>query len=262
MEQVSIQVRELWKSFKKQDPPIFQGLSADFKKGAVTYLLGGSGSGKSVLLKHILGLLKPDAGTVLIEGEELTPMSLKTLRIRFGVLFQNSALFDDQTVYENILFPLYEHRAQFSETEMAKKALDVLEAVNLDDSIFKKYPNQLSGGMKKRVALARAIIHRPKIVLYDEPTTGLDPVTRELVDQLIIKLNRDWDLTSVVVSHDISSALLLADHIFFLSQGKIIFSGDADAFLKSDCAEIQAFLKVERRIMEKKGFMEGFERCR
>jgi len=247
----AIEIREIHKSFSGGRYQIFKGLSLKVPPGSVTFILGPSGVGKSVTLKHILGLLKPDQGDVLIYGKRIpyeNPHELNQMRKSFGMLFQNAALFDDMTVYENVAFPLVEHRKGMSRNEMRVKVAEKLKAVGLDpENTMDKMPNELSGGMKKRVGLARAIVLEPSIMLYDEPTTGLDPVTRAMVDDLIIDTNERFGLTSVVISHDIPSALYSADRIAFLSEGKIVFHGTPDEFRKCDQPIARSFLDAEER---------------
>lgn len=242
----AIRIDAIFKKFR-QNEEVLKGVSIGFPKGKLTYILGSSGAGKSVILKHLLGLLKPDRGKIWIENEEMTSMDvqrLTKLRLKFGMLFQNSALFDDLTVYENVAFPLYEHTT-LSEKEVSESVFKTLERLGMKQGLD-KYPNELSGGMRKRVALARAIIREPSILLYDEPTTGLDPVTRKTVDELIETLKRDLKLTSIVISHDIPSALLLADFIAFLDGGKIVFFGTPLEFRKSTHPSICDFINAER----------------
>ncbi len=228
---------------------ILKGVDLAFPAGKLTYILGSSGAGKSVTLKLVLGLLKPDSGSVIVAGKDMSRLRGRELaahRVHFGMLFQNSALFDDMTIYENIAFPLWEH-SDFPEEAIYEKVKKTLAILGMNENSFDKFPNELSGGMRKRVALARAIIREPSILLYDEPTTGLDPVTRVTVDELIETLKRELSLTSIVISHDMASALLLADQIAFLHQGQIVFWGVAHEFLKSQHPAIQAFLNAERR---------------
>ncbi len=230
---------------------VLKGVNIDFPEGKLTYILGASGAGKSVTLKHILGLVRPDSGTVEVAGQDLSELSSRQLvehRQLFGMLFQNSALFDDFTIFENVAFPLREHTS-FSEQEIEEKVVASLKSLGMHGG-YDKFPNELSGGMRKRVGLARAIVREPKILLYDEPTTGLDPVTRTTVDELIEQLKRRLHLTSLVISHDIPSALLLADRIAFLYQGKIVFWGVPSEFRESAHPAIQAFLEAERRTLQ------------
>lgn len=244
----AIELDQIHKSFRQGRDHVLKGISLKFRKGQLTYILGPSGTGKSVLIKHILGLLKPDSGRVLVHGQDISKMrgrELARFRLTFGMLFQNSALFDDMTVYQNVSFPLREH-TQMREDQMQEKVKKSLTLLGMPTG-YDKYPNELSGGMRKRVGLARAIIREPSILLYDEPTTGLDPVTRTTVDDLIETLKRELKLTSIVISHDITSAVTLADRIVFLYKGHAVFDGVPRDFVKTDHPEIQKFLDAERR---------------
>lgn len=248
-EQGVVRLENVYKSFREGRDKVLNGVTLEFPAGKLTYILGSSGAGKSVMLKHILGLLKPDSGDVWISGKkinELRGQALSEHRLQFGMLFQNSALFDDMTVYENVAFPLWEH-TKLSDEEVREKVTRALTTLGMPKNGFDKFPNEISGGMRKRVGLARAIIREPKILLYDEPTTGLDPVTRGTVDDLIETLKRELKLTSIVISHDIPSALLLADQIAFLYQGKIIFWGVPSEFKKCDHEAVRSFLDAEKR---------------
>jgi phospholipid/cholesterol/gamma-HCH transport system ATP-binding protein len=238
------------KSFRNGRDKILRGVNLHFPAGKLTYILGSSGAGKSVTLKHMLGLLAPDQGRVIVAGQDMSQLAGEArsgFRKIFGMLFQNSALFDDLSVYENVAFPLREH-TRMKEGEIREKVAHTLTILGMPKG-YDKFPSELSGGMKKRVGLARAIIREPQILLYDEPTTGLDPVTRTTVDELIENLKRELKLTSVVISHDIPSALLLADKIAFLHQGQIVFWGDPHEFRKSDHEAIRAFLDAEKRTL-------------
>ncbi|MEK6578502.1 MAG: ATP-binding cassette domain-containing protein [Bdellovibrionota bacterium] len=248
--QSAIQVRSLVKSFRDGRDLVLKGIDLDFPQGELTYILGSSGAGKSVLLKHLLRLLIPDSGSISVMGQDISKFDSRALiqyRLQFGMLFQNSALFDDMTVFDNVAFPLREHTALplSAIREKVESTLGTLGMLNGYD----KFPNELSGGMRKRVGLARAIIREPKILLYDEPTTGLDPVTRTTVDELIEALKTRLRLTSIVISHDIPSALLLADNIAFLHEGKILFWGKPKAFKLAVEPAIRSFLDAERRTM-------------
>ena len=223
-EHFEVRLDRVYKSFHGGREKVLRGVTLDFPREKLTYLLGSSGAGKSVLLKHILGLLQPDRGDIWVSGVNVSQLrrhELTEFRLRFGMLFQNSALFDEMTVFENVAFPLVEHTTK-SRSEIHSAVHRTLALLGMKDG-YNKFPNELSGGMRKRVGLARAIIREPSILLYDEPTTGLDPVTRRTVDELIATTKRELRLTSIVISHDIPSALLLADHIAFLDQGRIIF---------------------------------------
>jgi len=246
----AIQFKEVYKKFGEAQEEVLKGVSLDFPMGQLTYILGSSGAGKSVLLKHILGLLRPTRGEVWVGSEcihQLSRRKLAQARMQFGMLFQDAALFDDWNVFENVAFPLREH-TRLNEKEIFKKVEKALAILGMETGLD-KYPNELSGGMRKRVGLARAIIREPSILLYDEPTTGLDPITRTKVDELIAKLKRELKLTSIVISHDIPSALMLADCIAFLHKGKIVFFGTPSEFKKSQVGVIQEFIAAEERMI-------------
>jgi phospholipid/cholesterol/gamma-HCH transport system ATP-binding protein len=206
-------------------------------------ILGGSGSGKTVLMKHIIGLLKPDSGEVWVDGTDITKLQGRDLqehRQSMGMVFQNAALFDSLTVGDNVAFPLREH-TRLNEEEIRKRVKEKLAVVSLFD-VEPKYPAELSGGMRKRVGLARAIIRDPKIVLYDEPTTGLDPLTTENVDDMIITARQKLGVTSVVISHDIGSAFHIADRIAMLHHGKIVEEGPPEKVRNSKDPHTREFL--------------------
>ncbi len=219
-----IDVQDLYKSFNGF--PVLKGVSLQMAEGTTTVVLGGSGSGKTVLMKHIMGLFRPDQGRVIVDGQDISTMGrqeLSTFRERMGMVFQSAALFDSMTVGDNVAFPLREH-GNLSEQEIAEKVKKTLAVVDLHD-VEGKYPAELSGGMRKRVGLARAIIRDPKIVLYDEPTTGLDPLTTESVDEMILHARERLKVTSVVISHDIGSAFHIADRIAVINEGRIVEEG-------------------------------------
>jgi len=221
---VMIDAQDLYKSFAGF--PVLKGVSLKMMEGTTTVVLGGSGSGKTVLMKHIMGLFKPDSGRVIVDGQDVSTMGRQELakfRERMGMVFQSSALFDSMTVGDNVAFPLREH-STLSEAEIMAKVKEKLAVVDLHD-VEQKYPAELSGGMRKRVALARAIVREPKIVLYDEPTTGLDPLTTESVDEMIIHARERLTVTSVVISHDIGSAFHIADWIAVINEGRIVEEG-------------------------------------
>ncbi|HAR42789.1 MAG TPA: ABC transporter ATP-binding protein [Bdellovibrionales bacterium] len=247
----SVRVENIFKAFRGGRDKVLNGVSIDFPVGKLTYILGSSGAGKSVMIKHILGLLRPDSGNVWVAGKNMASLKGRELaqhRLVFGMLFQNSALFDDMTVFDNVAFPLREH-TKMSEAEIEKKVTHTLTLLGMPGG-YDKFPNELSGGMRKRVGLARGIIREPAILLYDEPTTGLDPVTRTTVDELIATLKRELRLTSIVISHDIPSALLLADQIAFLHKGEIVFWGVPHDFRNSEHPAIRGFLDAERRVID------------
>ena len=247
----AIELKGVHKYFRGGKDHILKGVNIQFERGKLTYILGPSGTGKSVTLKHILGLLAPDEGSVTVLGQDLSLMShheVIAFREKFGMVFQNSALFDDMTVFENVAFPLREH-TDFGEEEIAKQVTEVLKTLGMDGP-YDKFPNEISGGMRKRVGIARAIVRKPEILLYDEPTTGLDPYTRITVDELIEKIKTEYQLTSVVISHDIPSALRLADYIIFLDQGSVVFEGLPENFVKSKHAAIRRFLDADLHSFE------------
>ncbi len=217
-------IEDLHKSFAGFK--VLAGINLTMMPGTTTVILGASGSGKTVLMKHIMGLFKPDQGRVIVDGEDITHMArhqLSQFRTRMGMVFQSAALFDSMTVFENCAFPLREH-TKLSEAEIEQKVKEKLAVVDLHD-VEQKYPAELSGGMRKRVGLARAIVREPKIILYDEPTTGLDPLTTESVDEMIINARERLGVTSVVISHDIGSAFHIADRIAVINEGRIVEEG-------------------------------------
>ncbi len=246
-----IQVINLYKSFGDQQ--VLKGVSFDVKRGELFYIIGKSGEGKSVLLKHIVGLIKPDRGKVLIEGRDLQEVSgTEALRLRrkIGMVFQYGALFDSMTVYENIAFPLREH-FRMSEDEIAKTVKEKLELVDLK-GVEHKLPSELSGGMRKRVALARALALNPRVLLYDEPTTGLDPLLTEEIDNLIKDTRDRTGVTSVVVSHDVWSVVKYADRVAYLANGRIEFIGTPKQMLESDNPMLRRFIcaRLEENLMK------------
>ena len=222
---------------------VLEGVNLHIKKGESVVIIGRSGGGKSVLLKHLIGLLKPDSGEVRIDGENIVPMNERQLlrvRHKFGMLFQAGALFDSLSVAENVAFAFRRDRS-LPEREMMLKVGEVLELVDLPGTEDKK-PSELSGGMRKRVALARAIIYQPEIVLYDEPTTGLDPVVSDSIDQLILRVRDRLDSTTVVVTHDMRSARRLGQRIMMLHDRKIYAEGTPDQIFESKDPVVRRFI--------------------
>jgi phospholipid/cholesterol/gamma-HCH transport system ATP-binding protein len=237
-----IEVRDLKKSFGAQK--IFDGVNLRIETGESVVIIGRSGGGKSVLLKHIIGLLKPDSGAVLIDDENITPMDERELlrvRSKFGMLFQGAALFDSMTVAENIAFAFRRNR-RMPEDEIRRKVAAALDVVELPGTENKK-PSQLSGGMRKRVGLARAIIYQPQIVLYDEPTTGLDPVVSDSIDKLILRVRDHFKVTSVVVTHDMRSARRVGQRILMLHDKKIYAAGTPDEIFNSQDPIVRRFIE-------------------
>ncbi len=223
---------------------ILRGISLEIPEGRTTVVLGGSGAGKSVLLKHLNGLIQPDQGAVKVKGEDLAEISrsrLQEIRRKIGLLFQGGALFDSLTVEENVAFPL-EEEGTLSRTEVEERVCFVLESVGLDGE-RRKMPEVLSGGMRKRVGLARALATYPQCLLCDEPTAGLDPVLAETVCRLIRSLTQEQQLTSVVVTHDLGAMRSMADRVVFLQGGLIRFSGSPDELGSCGDRAVQAFLE-------------------
>ncbi len=224
---------------------VLRGANLQVFRGEVLVILGGSGTGKSVTLRHMLGLEAPDSGRVIVEEEDVTDLpeeELYRIRKKFGMLFQSGALFDSMTVFENVAFPLREH-TDMSEEEIARNVREKLELVNLPNTEH-LMPVDLSGGMRKRVGLARSIVLDPKVILYDEPTTGLDPITSQTINELIIDLQAKLSVTSVVVTHDIHSAFSVGDRIAFLHQGVFEWVGSMDEARDSDHPKLREFLKA------------------
>ncbi len=239
-----IELRGIEKSFGPKR--VLAGVDLDIYPGETIVILGGSGTGKSVLIRHIIGLLKPDAGQVKVEGEDITDWGerkLMDVRKKIGMLFQGGALFDSMNVGDNVGYGLHEH-LELSPEELSAKVAEKLELVGLP-GIEEKMPSELSGGMKKRVALARAIALEPKGIMYDEPTTGLDPITSNRINLLIRDLQRVLKVTSIVVTHDIVSCFTVADRIAFLMDGKLRFVGTADEAKRSRDEELKSFLTGE-----------------
>lgn len=249
----AVHIEHLRKSFDGGKDFVLNGLTLDIPAGQITCIIGFSGTGKSVLLKHILGLLKPTSGKIEVLGRDLWSMGMYDLikmRTRLGVLFQYSALFDDMSVMENVCFPLKEHRPEMGLKKWEEIAAKKLAQVGIDPKHFRKLPSELSGGMRKRVGLARALALDPEIILYDEPTTGLDPIFTEVVDDLIVETHKAHPgSTSVVVSHDLFAAFRISDNIVMLDKGGVLLAGKPEVFHKSDNPLIQKFLS--------KGFKQG-----
>jgi len=237
-----IEVRHLEKSFGTQQ--VLKDVSFSIQKGESVVIIGRSGGGKSVLLKHLIALLQPDAGEVLIEGENIVAMDERQLlrvRRKFGMLFKGAALFDSLTVAENVAFAFRRDRS-LPEDEIARKVAHVLELVDLP-GIESKNPSELSGGMRKRVGLARAIVYQPEIVLYDEPTTGLDPLASDSIDKLILRVRDRLDVTSVVVTHDMRSARRLGQRILMLHDKRIYAAGTPDEIFQSKDPVVRQFVE-------------------
>ena len=237
-----IELRGVHKSFGAQE--VLRGLDLSVPRGRITVIIGRSGSGKSVILKHMIGLIRPDRGQVLVDGEDLTRLDdrqLNQVRRRFGMLFQDAALFDSMNVLDNVAFPLREH-TKLSEREIGEIVTRKLRLVGLE-GVEHKMPSQLSGGMRKRVGLARAIALDPEIILFDEPTTGLDPLMTDAINRLIKDTQAKLGVTAVVISHDIQGAYQVGHQISMLHQGRIIASGSPEEIRQSDNEVVQQFLR-------------------
>lgn len=238
-----IEFVDVHKSFNSNH--VHRGINLGVKKGENICILGGSGSGKSVILKELCGLIEIDKGKILVEGEDITSLDEgQVLRVRkkIGMLFQGSALFDSLDVYENIAFPIREN-FKYSEDQIGSIVRENLDIIGLE-GIEDKYPSDLSGGMKKRVALARALAMKPKILLYDEPTTGLDPINIKRINQLIRDMQSRFSMTAIIITHDIvSSAFEVSDRVAFLYDGKIIFYGTVDQAKNTEIKEFRDFIE-------------------
>ena len=238
---IVIRVRNLHRAFNGQ--PVLTGVDLDVPHGGTTVVIGRSGIGKSVLLKHIIGLMKPDEGQIWIDGEDVTPLPIKEMdhvRRKFGMLFQNAALFDSMNVFDNVAFPLREH-TRLDRGELEDRVREKLRLVGLDGAEH-KMPSELSGGMRKRVGLARAIALAPPIILYDEPTTGLDPILCDTIDRLIMRMQEELDVTSVVISHDIEGAFKIGDRIAMLHDGRIRASGTPEEIRNTEDPVVRQFI--------------------
>ncbi len=242
----AIVIKNLKKTFNGTEY-VLKGIDLRIPKGKITVLIGYSGTGKSVLLKHLLGLLKPTDGSIEVLGKNLQEMDNEELirfRCNYGMLFQDAALFDDHTMIENVLFPINEYRRDLSVADRREIAIAKLTQVGLEAKSYDKLPSELSGGMRKRCGLARALALDPEIILYDEPTTGLDPIMTETVDNLILNThNHREGVTSVVITHDLYAAFRLAHFVAMLDNGKVLLSGTPQDFLKSDIDLVKRFVE-------------------
>jgi phospholipid/cholesterol/gamma-HCH transport system ATP-binding protein len=242
-----IEVIDLWKSFG--DNHVLKGVTLTIPKRNTYVVLGGSGSGKTVLMKHVIGLLRPDRGRVVVDGIDITALSGKALteaRQRFGMVFQGAALFDSLTVFDNVAFPLREGRGgpRLSPSDIRERVVEKLRVVDLGEEVLARWPAELSGGMRKRVALARALVSDPQVVLYDEPTTGLDPITTNYVDEMIMHAKERLGITSMVISHDIASAFRVADRMAVLYDGHLAAEGTPAEVRESKDPFVQRFLST------------------
>ncbi len=238
-----IEVKNVWKYFNGN--VVLQDINATFEKGKINMVIGKSGSGKTVLLKCMVGLYTPEQGNIFYDGRDFTNANRKTkkqIRQEIGMVFQGGALFDSLTVLENVMFPLemftelnYEQRRH-----IAIKSLNRVNLYNVED----KYPAELSGGMRKRVAIARAIVNKPKYLFFDEPNSGLDPITARVIDNLIIEIAKEYQTTTIINTHDIQSVISMAEKVVFIHNGQKWWEGDKDKMLKSENAELLDFIKA------------------
>jgi phospholipid/cholesterol/gamma-HCH transport system ATP-binding protein len=236
-----IKLTDVHKSFGAQK--VLNGLNLEIPEGKVTAIIGPSGEGKSVLLKHIIGLMQPDSGQIEVDGESILGLrrtQLNRIREKFGMLFQNAALFDSMSVFENVAFPLQE-KTKLTRDEIRRRVVSALEHVGLKN-VEDKFPDELSGGMKKRVGLARAVVLDPKIILFDEPTTGLDPVIKRAIHHLIRETHTKFGFTAVVVSHEIPEIFDIAQNVAMLYQGEILQQGTPDEIQASTHPVVRQFI--------------------
>ena len=236
-----IEIKNLYKSFGHQQ--VLKGVNLVINEGEVTAVIGRSGGGKSVLLKHIIRLLKPDSGSIIIKGEDITKLigkKLDEIRSDIGVVFQGGALFDSMTVYDNVAFPLTE-KTKLDKKEIHEKVMKALSDVGLQGMEY-KYPAELSGGMRKRVALARALIGHPKIILFDEPTTGLDPILVRSIHKLIRDTQKQYEFTGLIISHEIPEIFEISDRVAMLHDGRIVEVGTPEEIQKSDNIVVKNFI--------------------
>jgi phospholipid/cholesterol/gamma-HCH transport system ATP-binding protein len=241
-----IEVKNLNKTFGPQH--VLRGVDLQIERGTINIIIGGSGQGKSVLMKHLMGLIQPDEGQIVVDGENIVGLSdveMARIRRKFGMLFQYAALFDSMNVVENIAFPLIE-RYSLPRQEVMDQVRALLEKLDLANvaGIEQKFPAELSGGQRKRVGLARALIDRPQILLYDEPTTGLDPIATKNVDEMIRRTAEEFKVTSVVISHDMASTFRIGDRISMLAEGKIIQNGTRQEVLANPHPTVREFVET------------------
>ena len=235
-------IQRLCKSFG--DFHALRDIDMRIRRGDIVVIIGGSGAGKTTLLKILIGLDRPSSGQVVVDGRDMTPLGereLNKVRKKFGMVFQYSALLDSMTVLENVAFPLREH-TKLSDKEIRARVIDKLKILGLEN-VENRFPSQLSGGMRKRVGLARALMLEPEVLMYDEPTSGLDPITARMVDDLIVETRERFGVTSIVISHDMAGALRIADYIYLLAKGTIAASGTPRELVEGDSALAQEFFE-------------------
>lgn len=237
-----IEVQDIKKAFGGEE--ILKGITTTFPKGQTNLIIGQSGAGKTVFLKCLLGLFRPDTGKILYDGDPYSSFSdeeQRELRRQMGMVFQGGALFDSMTVEENVMFPLRMFTKQ-SRSSMMKRVKEVLDRVNLAEAQQQKFPVEISGGMQKRVAIARAIVNRPKYLFCDEPNSGLDPQTATVIDNLILEITREYDITTVINTHDMNSVLEIGEKIVFLQNGRLEWEGDKEVIFKTDNEAVTEFV--------------------
>ncbi len=242
MKNLKISIKDLHKAFGKKQ--ILKGVNLDIEQGKSLVVIGGSGTGKSVLIKCIQGLLNPDSGSILIDGEETVHTDSHKrddLHKNMGMLFQGGALFDSLTVWENVAFSLLQQRGM-NKKKAKEKAIDVLRQVGLAPDVADSYPSEISGGMQKRVGLARAIATNPEIIFFDEPTTGLDPIMADVINELIVESAKNLGATTFTITHDMSSVRKIADKVAMLYKGEIIWQGTVQEMDKTDNAYVKQFI--------------------
>jgi phospholipid/cholesterol/gamma-HCH transport system ATP-binding protein len=239
-----IELRNVHKAFGKQ--VVLDGVDFQVREGETVALLGPSGTGKSVLLKHIIGLIRPDQGEIYVDGKDVCRLKrkeLSELRSRIGYVFQNGALFDSMDVFDNVRLGITDENLYADLEYCRQRVAECIRLVNLPAETIEKFPAQLSGGMRKRVGIARAIAGNPKYLLYDEPTSGLDPVNADIIDGLVQRLDHELGVTSVMVTHDVRGAFRVADRLALLSEGKIVMQGTPQEFLESKVPKVREFLE-------------------
>ncbi len=247
MSEPMIRIKNLRKAFQSQQ--VLDGVDLSIEEGEVTAIIGQSGEGKSVLLKHLVGLMQPDDGDIYFKGRNIFDMNRREsleMKRHFSYMFQNNALFDSMLNFDNVALPLRE-KTDMSEKNIQKKVMETFEKLDLPD-VANKFPSEISGGMRKRVALARALITDPDIILFDEPTTGLDPVRKNTVYRMIEHNQKAYGFTAIVVTHDIPEIFDYAQHAAMLAGGKILLAGDKQEFMDSEIPQIRAFLKGESNV--------------
>ncbi len=238
-----IEIHNVHKKFGNQE--VLRGINLSINKGETLAIIGNSGCGKSVLIKHLIGLLQPDLGEIFIDDKNIKDLdrkNLESVRRKFAMVFQGAALFDSLNVYENVSFGLRRIEKDLSETRLKQKVAEVLDIVGMPDTEH-KMPSELSGGMRKRVGLARAVAMNPEILLYDEPTTGLDPIMSRVIDDLIVKMKNIFNVTSIVVTHDMVSVFRMSDRVVMVDKGKIIEGGKPEDLSKIDNDVLQKFFR-------------------